>query len=228
VCRFLLVGDHAGSMIPATLGDLGLSVADQRRHIAVDLGVEKLGRALAERLDGLFLSQVYSRLVADCNRWVDDPDWIVEESDGTPVPGNRNLGALARDARLEEIYRPYHAAIASEIDCREAAGVETVLVSLHSFTPSLGGQIRPWEIGVLHDGHRDDLALSLLRSLAGTGVVVGDNEPYRMDATDYTVPHHAFRRGLRYVELEFRQDLLSAQPHQMADRIATLFLAAEA
>src|SRR3546814_16912789 len=91
VCRSLLVGDHAGSMIPATLGDLGLSVADQRRHIAVDLGVEKLGRDLTERLDGLFLSQVYSRLVVDYNRWVGYQHWVVGESEGTAGTGPRKL-----------------------------------------------------------------------------------------------------------------------------------------
>jgi predicted N-formylglutamate amidohydrolase len=37
---------------------------------------------------------------------------------------------------------------------------------------------------------------------------IGDNEPYRFDETDYTVPVHACRAGLPYVELEVRQDVL--------------------
>ncbi|GGD63932.1 N-formylglutamate amidohydrolase [Erythrobacter arachoides] len=225
--RFLLVGDHAGSCIPEALGDLGLSHADRNRHIALDLGVEELGRALADRLDTVFLSQAYSRLVVDCNRRIDDPDCIVERSDGSIVPGNRGLDAAHRAARLDEIYHTYHAGIASELDRRDAAGIETVFVSLHSFTPSLGGTARPWEVGVLHDGHRDDLARSLLQSLPRTGVVVGDNEPYRMDATDYTVPHHAFERGLRYLELEFRQDILATRLPEMADTLAALLLVTE-
>jgi predicted N-formylglutamate amidohydrolase len=32
-----------------------------------------------------------------------------------------------------------------------------------------------------------------------------------MDGTDFTVPHHAIGRGLDYVELEIRQDLISAR-----------------
>ena len=38
---------------------------------------------------------------------------------------------------------------------------------------------------------------------------VGDNQPYAMEGTDYTVPHHCFAAGRRYVELEIRQDLLA-------------------
>jgi predicted N-formylglutamate amidohydrolase len=45
--------------------------------------------------------------------------------------------------------------------------------------------------------------------------VVGDNEPYRVSAaTDYGVIHHAERRGLPYVELEIRQDLIAHESGQ--------------
>ena len=39
--------------------------------------------------------------------------------------------------------------------------------------------------------------------------LVGDNEPYRMDEVDFTVPRHAGPRGLDYLELEVRQDLVA-------------------
>jgi predicted N-formylglutamate amidohydrolase len=46
-------------------------------------------------------------------------------------------------------------------------------------------------------------------------LVVGDNEPYFVsDETDYTVPHHAEARGLPYVEIEIRQDLILDQRGQ--------------
>ena len=102
------------------------------------------------------------------------------------------------------------------LDRRRAQDRATVFVSLHSFTPVLNGHRRPWEIGVLHDGHRDDLALRLLNVLGSTGRVIGDNEPYAMDSTDYTVPAHAFSRDLPYVEIEVRQDLLAANPEGLA------------
>ena len=204
---FVLIGDHAGTAIPEALGDLGLSCEDRARHIAVDIGVEALGKALSAQLGAAFVSQTYSRLVCDCNRDPADPEWIVETSDGTPVPGNRGLSEAEREQRRCEIFEPYQQAIGDCLD--ERGGRDTVLVSLHSFTPVMRGERRPWEIGVLHDRRRDDYALRLLDVLRQReGWVVADNEPYRMDATDYTVPRHAYPRGLRYVELEVRQDLL--------------------
>lgn len=38
-----------------------------------------------------------------------------------------------------------------------------------------------------------------------SGAIVGDNQPYLMDDTDYTVPRHALPRDLPYVELELSQ-----------------------
>ena len=56
-------------------------------------------------------------------------------------------------------------------------------------------------------------------------LVVGDNEPYAVsDATDYTIPVHAERRGLPHVEIEIRQDLIAEAPGQIlwAERFAEL------
>lgn len=203
--RFLLIGDHAGNLVPTALGDLGVGAPDLQRHIAWDIGVNALGHDLATRIDATFVRQRYSRLVIDCNRDPESVEAMPAESDRTPVPGNADLTAQALQQRIAEIHQPYQAAIAATI----AARATTVLVSLHSFTPALAGVARPWHIGVLHNGHNDGFARRLLDWLGEhAGVPIGDNEPYRMDATDHTVPRHAFAAGLPYVELEVRQDLL--------------------
>ena len=208
---FLLIGDHAGNLVPRSLGTLGLSDADRTRHIAWDIGVGALGEALAARLDAVFVRQRYSRLVIDCNRDPAAADAIPATSDGSRIAGNLRLNAAARAARIGAIHEPYQQAIASEIARRKASGQATILVSLHSFTVALAGQsARPWDIGVLHDGRNDGFARALLAALKGVpGLVVGDNQPYRMDATDHTVPRHAFPT-LPYVELEIAQRRLGA------------------
>lgn len=207
---FLLVGDHAGAAIPAALGDLGLKSADRARHIAVDIGVREFGRELARLLDAPFIHQTYSRLVIDCNRDPAHEDVIVIQSDGTSIIGNGALDDAAKQARIAAIHTPYHAAISAMLDARQAAGTETILLSLHSFTPKLDGFIRPWHVGVLHWLGRTDCAMAMLAQLQGDRTIcVGDNAPYRMDATDYTAPFHAFPRNLRYAEIEIRQDLIS-------------------
>lgn len=207
---FLLLGDHAGNRVPQALDDLGVAAADRARHIGWDIGVGALGVLLAERLDAVFVRQTYSRLVVDCNRAPDAPDAMPTVSDGTPIPGNTALDPAARAARIAAIHRPYQAAIAAEIAARTAGGRETILVSLHSFTPQMQGVARPWEIGILHDAGDARFAQACLAWLqAESGRTIGDNEPYRMDLIDYTLPLHAYPAGLRYVEIEVRQDLVA-------------------
>lgn len=83
--------------------------------------------------------------------------------------------------------------MAALLDQRRAYGRETILVSLHSFTPELAGAARPWHAGVLYWEGDIRFARRLLAILQRhTALITGDNQPYRMDATDYTIPHHAF------------------------------------
>ena len=135
----------------------------------------------------------------------------------------------ARTARVNAIFRPYHDTIAAALDRRAAASRASVLVALHSFTPVFKGVSRPWHAAVLYN--RDArLAHPLFELLsAENGLVVGDNEPYRVtDLTDYTVPVHAERRGLPYVEIEIRQDQITGPAGQTvwAERLARLLPAA--
>lgn len=221
---FLLIGDHAGRAIPAGLGTLGLSSSAMDSHIAWDIGVLAMGRRLAKALDAPFVHQRYSRLVIDCNREPGRDDSIPVISDGVVIPGNAGLDAVQRAARRTEIYEPYHARIAAFLDRLGRHGPPAALVSLHSFTPSLQGHARPWAVGVLH---RNDSALSdrLLALLRGEmGDEAGDNQPYAMDEVDNTVPLHADPRGLDYLELEIRQDLIADHAGQarMGDVLARL------
>jgi len=208
---YLVVCDHAGRAVPTCLDSLGLPADPFQRHIAWDIGAAALAEALARALDASLLRQTYSRLVVDCNRAPGRPDLFVAVADGEPVPGNADLDPAHAEARLAEIYHPYHDAIAAEIDARCAAGRPPALISVHSFTPAFQGHVRPWHMGVLHDrtSAASTAMLGLLR--AEPGLVVGDNEPYAMDDIDYTIPRHAIARGLPYLELEVRQDLIAAE-----------------
>jgi predicted N-formylglutamate amidohydrolase len=226
---FLLTCDHAGRAIPRRLDRLGLPQAETLRHIAWDIGVGAVGERLSRLLGAACVRQNYSRLVIDCNRDPRVPSSIPEVSETTPIPGNRGLGAAARAARQEAIFRPYHTRIAAALDRRAAAGRATALVALHSFTPVFKGEARPWHAAVLFN--RDARLARALGALlrAETGLVIGENEPYAVgDLTDYTVPVHGERRGLPHVEIEIRQDLVAEPAGQAiwAERLARLLPAA--
>ena len=217
-CPLLLIGDHAGNAVPERLDALGLDDESLHLHIAVDLGVEQLGREMSRISGAAFVRQVYSRLVIDCNRAPDAPGSIAASSDGHTIAGNVSLSQQARNQRRRMIFDPYQEAIASQLDRMRERELQPILISLHSFTPVLGGLRRPWDIGVLHAGANDSFAREVLAALrASSDLTIGDNEPYRMDQTDYTVPFHAFGSGMPYIELEVRQDVLSDRLEMIAD-----------
>jgi predicted N-formylglutamate amidohydrolase len=223
---FLLTSDHFGRAIPKRLGDLGLPENELTRHIAWDIGIAGVARALSEQLDAHLIAQAYSRLVIDCNRPFASPGSIPLISEATTVPGNEGLTREAIAARRREVFDPYHRHISDVIDRRSRDGMPTVLLSLHSFTPVYAGIKRPWHVGTLYQGD-NRLPPLLLSALRAQGeLVVGDNEPYAVsDETDYTIPVHGEARGLMNTGIEIRQDLISDQAGEAAwaERLAAIF-----
>ncbi len=222
---FLIVCDHAGRHLPIALGSLGLPEDELRRHIAWDIGAWGVSRELSLRLDAAVIGQAYSRLVIDCNRAIGHPTSIARRSEATDIAGNLSVSEAERSDRAAAIFTPYHQAITAALDRRQAAGRESVVIAMHSFTPVFHGVARPWHAGVLFN--RDPrLALALAALLRKEpGLVIGENEPYQLsDGSDYTIPVHAEQRGLIHVEIEVRQDLIAEPAGQTAwaDRLARL------
>jgi predicted N-formylglutamate amidohydrolase len=226
VSDFFLTCDHAGRQMPRKLGDLGLGGADLGRHIAWDIGAAGLAERLSETLGAALVMQRYSRLVIDCNRPPVAATSIATASEGTEVPGNRDLEPHQAHARLREIFDPYHDRIDAELELRRRAMRRTVLVSVHSFTPVFHGESRPWHLGLLYN--RDPgYAHHLSDELEGSGLNVGHNVPYAVsDVTDYTIPVHGERRAIPHVMIEVRQDLIEKEQGQdeWADRLSGLLL----
>jgi predicted N-formylglutamate amidohydrolase len=207
----ILIADHARNSLPAEYGTLGLPPQQFERHIAYDIGVEAVTRGLALKLRCPAFLTTFSRLLIDPNRGADDPTLIMRVSDGAVIPGNALIDESERERRLVRFHRPYHAAIAAEIDAALAQGIDPLLVSLHSFTPYWKGTARPWHVGVLWDeDHR--FAHHLLEALRAQGdLCVGDNEPYSGALEGDTLYTHGTSRGLRHGLIEIRQDLIARQ-----------------
>lgn len=206
----LLTCDHASRQVPRSLAGLGLDDDLLARHIGWDIGAAAVTRRLAPLLDAPAVLCGYSRLVIDCNRDPEEPSSIPERSDGIAVPGNRLLPAAARRARRAAIFDPYHSAIAAQLAALAARGPLPVLLSMHSFTPVMNGEARPWHVGILWD-EDPRIARPLIQALAADpALVVGDNQPYSArEPAGYTQRHHAARRGLPHLAIELRQDLVA-------------------
>jgi predicted N-formylglutamate amidohydrolase len=206
----LLVCDHAAPAMPQQMDHLGLDESTLDKHIAWDIGAAEVTRRLSQKLDAAAVLAGYSRLLIDLNRQPGDPGSIPEISDATTVPGNVSLSESAQLERVESFFWPYHHALANTLAHLWRRGPAPALFSIHSFTPSLAGKDRYWDIGVLWN--RDPrLAVPLLDKLKqadGGGYHVGDNEPYSGREIAYTIDLHAGAAGLANCAVEIRQDLI--------------------
>ncbi len=176
---FVLVCDHASRRIPDRYGTMGLTEAERASHIAWDPGALAVSEALVQLLDAPLVASTVSRLVIDANRDLDAPDLIWTLSEATRIAANENLSPEERDFRIAAYHRPFHDAVDEVLDRRQRAGVDTVLVCVHSFTPVYLGQARPWPIGVLH-GRDEGFTRAFRDALAADrpDLNIGWNQPY--------------------------------------------------
>ena len=220
---FVLLCDHASNRIPPEFGDLGLDEAARRAHIAWDPGALGVSRHLSALLDAPLVWPDVSRLVIDCNRDPGARDLVPEVSETTEVPGNKGLDEPARAARIALSHAPFHAAIEELMADRERAGLASIVVSIHTFTPVYKGVSRPWPVGILSNVDRR-VAEAMLADLAGQDISdLGDNEPYApLDGVYYTLDRHAESRGLPCAMVEIRNDELrdEAGERLWAERLA--------
>lgn len=207
---WVLVCEHASCHIPPEYDRLGLPPGAERGHIGWDIGAADLTLALAARLDAATVLAGYSRLLIDLNRPPGTPASIPELSEATVVPGNLALPAAERARRETRIFSPFHAEVARLLDARRAAGRQTRLLTVHSFTPVYLGQVRPWHLGVLSGASRG-LAGQLLAAVGadGPGLCLALDEPYQVDDdTDYAIPVHGDARQMDALLIEVRNDLI--------------------
>lgn len=226
---FLLTADHAGRRVPRALGDLGVAAADMKRHIAWDIGIGEVTTRLAAALDATAILQTYSRLVIDCNRQPRVASAYPTISETTAIPGNEMLEDAEKLRRRAAVFDPYHQEIDRLIEAR--TGRPTLYVAMHSFTPTYFEVARNMHVALLYN-RKPALSHLLGRLLRAEGdLMVAENDPYSVgDDSDYGVPVHAEGRGLDYLEIEIRQDLIADEAGQAswAARLARLLPVAAA
>jgi predicted N-formylglutamate amidohydrolase len=229
---FVLVCDHASNRFPERYGDHGLTPHQRLMHIAWDPGALAVALKLADLLDAPLVHSTVSRLIIDCNRDIGAVDLIPTVSERTEVAANVGISQAERDYRIQTFHAPFHAAINAVLDARLAAGRETILVTVHSFTPTYKDVVRPWPVGLIH-GTDESFTRALLDALKQDepSLNVGWNEPYSArNGVTYTLEHHGDGRGLPATMIEIRHDGILDPPGvaSWADRLARTLPAARA
>lgn len=233
----VFICEHASNALPVNIpelgGDLGISQGTIRSHAAYDIGTLGLSRGLAARMapacgGAVFVHAPLSRLVYDLNRAPDHLGAMPAKSELHPVPGNQNLSAANRLARLNAIAIPFHETVSREIMRLVALDRRPVVIAVHSFTPVYFGKPREVEFGVLFD---DDAALAgaILDASGPSGLETRLNEPYTAKSdVAHTIRLHAQPLKLRNSMLEVRNDLIATAQGEddIADRLAPVLLEA--
>lgn len=206
---FVFVCEHASCRIPDEYQNLGVSAEVARSHAAWDIGALSLSMLLSKRFDSPLVASTVSRLVYDCNRSPDSHTAFVVRSEFDDVPGNLTLTDEQRRQRVDTIYQPFSDQLSELLDHRLKSNINTTLVTIHSFTPTMRGKPRAVEVGVLHD--RDSRFADQLLVLAPEHprYAIERNQPYGPDDdVTHTLKVHALPRQINNVMLEVRNDLL--------------------
>ncbi|MBB6182311.1 N-formylglutamate amidohydrolase [Pseudorhizobium flavum] len=206
--KVVLVCEHASNHVPPQLNGLGLPDFELTRHIAWDPGAFSVAKRLSDLLDAPLVYANVSRLVLDINRQPGHRGSIVEVSELTEIPGNKNLTPLDRETRARAIYEPFHEVLRSTIERRRKAN--PWIISIHSYTPIYKGVPRPWHAGILHNDDRR-LSTDMLEMLRQDPALnIGDNEPYApIDGVYHTVERHTKPFGYKGAMVEIRNDLIA-------------------
>ncbi|SDN60703.1 N-formylglutamate amidohydrolase [Vreelandella arcis] len=206
----VILCEHASCHIPLKYQGLGLEPDHRHSHAAWDPGARGVAVKLSKVLHAPMVASRVSRLVYDCNRPPEAASAMPERSEIIDIPGNCNLTAAQRADRVEAVYRPFCDAITSVLASRNAQTIPTVLMTIHSFTPSFHGQARDVEIGVLHDADRRMADAMLAQSHRLPHRNIQRNAPYGPeDGVTHSLKLHGIGNGLPNVMIEIRNDLLA-------------------
>ncbi|WP_262693967.1 N-formylglutamate amidohydrolase [Kordiimonas aquimaris] len=207
----ILLCDHATNHVPHGYDNLGLTPDVLEEHIAYDIGAEDVTRKICEMMGVAAVLGPVSRLLIDCNREPGRSSMIPTASDGITIPANNDLTEKAIKARMDAYYYPFHTMCETLIAEHMDAGLTPLLVAVHSFTPAMAGEDRPWHVGFLwnQDPRLAQAMIGLLER--ETDLVIGDNLPYSGKDLYYTMQRHGADHGLPQTTLEIRQDLVDTE-----------------
>ena len=226
-----------------------------------DRYVDRIATEVARQTGAALMVAHAPRAMIDLNRASDDIDWSMVRGEGgqpgaaaRPAPDSRarsGLGLVPRrlpghgeiwkapitgadlDARVSQVHRPYHRALAEGLEALRETWGAALLIDLHSMPPihsAFAGDKPPrYVIGDRFGAScEDSIVEEALRTLAGLGEPVAHNRPYE---GGYVLDQHGDpARGLHAIQIELcrssylDRDMAELKPDYMrvADMLAQL------
>ena len=220
---FLFICEHASARIPSPLTTTDTDRFWLQSHWGVDIGARGLTLSLVERTRSQALLTRFSRLLCDANRHRDHPDLIRKSIEGVPLSFNTGLDEVELERRIERYHEPYHQACDRVL---ASCSPETVLVSVHSFTPVWKQTVRTMDVGVLFEEANSGAdARTLETALREEGFFTALNEPYSgSNGLMYAADRHGRRHRVRHLELELNQAVICTP--ERVERVAEKLTAA--
>ena len=176
--------EHATHFVPAAYRSLFAgNVAVLKSHRGWDPGTLEIGRAFSCKLKAPLFVAPASRLLIEVNRSVGHRRLFSEFSSG--------LSAAEQKQLLAQYYLPHRNAVETAIQSEIEKKKKVLHLSLHSFTPVLGEEIRRADIGLLYDpsriGEREFSSywISAIRDLR-SDLKIRRNYPYLGKADGFT------------------------------------------
>jgi predicted N-formylglutamate amidohydrolase len=203
----VLTCEHASRSLPVRLRRSREIDRVLASHWGWDIGAWDVTLRVARILGTSAIGGRFTRLWLDLNRAPGDATLVRERAGRVGLPWNARLDADRIERRVLSVHAPYHAEVDRLVLRRVLRGIRPLLFAVHSFTPVLGRERRPFDIGVLFARHAP-LARAIGRSLARDGLTVRYNEPYSgLAGMMYAAERHGSHHGVPCLELEMNQAL---------------------
>ena len=214
--KIIISCEHGGNYVPPEYRKLfGDKKSVLQSHRGWDMGALDLAQKLAVKINALFFSSVTTRLLVDLNRSLHHRHLFSNVT--------QYCDPEIKTEILEKYYYPYRTKLEDEIRNILARGKTVMHLSVHSFTPKPGKELRRADIGLLYDPRRRgerNLCCTLQPILRNTvdGLIVRRNYPYRGTADGFTTYLRKKYDGSKYlgIEIEVNQRRVNGDRKQWA------------
>jgi predicted N-formylglutamate amidohydrolase len=221
--ELVITCEHAGNELPPDI-DLGEQEKEWlEEHWGWDIGAERVVRRMVQREPSVAVLSRYSRLLCDVNRRLERWDLVRPHVQGEPVEFNDGLSESDIEERIARYHAPYHEATDNCLADVADLNPDFFLLSVHTFTPELNGEVRDMEIGLLFDYDQEHYIDEIHDEVAAEDFEVARNEPYSgKEGFIYSVERHGVNHDVRFLEIEIRNDLVdhAEGARDVADRLS--------